>query len=209
MIRIDALLFLFIVEFLLIFMGLAIYMFFRYRGRSKEVIILEKKRMDFIRFLEESVIKFQQKIKKFKDGKESENEETMLVREAIEIKVGFMLAALDGCKKGEGDEKIFWEHLAGWFDKFIGGQLKRIRELEIEKDKIHGEITEGKPRAAGDREECEQKAMEEKKALHEQVQELEQEIEEQKKAQEKLQKEYDYLESEYTILYKEHKNEDI
>jgi hypothetical protein len=109
------------------------------------LIILEKKRMDFIRFLEESVIKFQQKIK---NGKELENEETMLVRETIETKVGFMLAALDECKKGEGDEKIFWEHLAGWSDKFIGGQLKRIRELEMEKDKINKEITGGKARAA-------------------------------------------------------------
>ena len=205
MIRIDALLFLFIIEFLLILMALAIYLLFRCRRKSKEVIALKKKKMDFIRFLEESIIKFHQKIRKFK---ESENEETMLVREAIETKEGFMLAALDGYKKGEGDEKIFWGHLVGWFDKFIGEQLKRIRELEIEKDKIHKEITEGKY-AAGLREECEQKVMEEKSALHERVQELEQEIEEQKKAQEKLLKEYNYLESEYTALYKRHKSEDI
>jgi len=184
-------------------------MFFKYRGRSKEVIILKKKKTDFIRFLEELVIKTQQKIKNFKDGKKSENEEILPIRKAIETKLGFMLAALEGCKKGEGDEKIFWKHLVGWFDKFIDRQLKRIRELEIERDKIHKGITEGKAHPAGVGEECEPKAMEENKALHERVQELEQEIEEQKKAQEKLLKEYNNLENEYITLYKRNKNEDI
>jgi len=195
MMRIDPLLFLFLVEFFLVFLGLSIFLYVRYRNRTKEIIYITKKREDFGRELAREVRTVQEKVKKFSGEEKEVDLETSLVREQLLLRLGYLVAAHDGFEKGEGEYHVFWEHVYSSFSDTVRDVFRRIRDLEQREpppSPLQGVPADGE--TGGD-----------SAVLEKRVRELEAELAQKNEECHKLHQEFESLEEEYTKLYNETK----
>ncbi len=132
MISINALLFLFVLEFLLISSCLTIVLFMKNRKHSVREIHIRKKREGLQSYLEKEVLEQQNKVNKFKDEMDNKEDfETLMVRERLVTKLGFLQAALDELTKSEGDDISFWENTHTQFNEIMKDLFQRMRELEM------------------------------------------------------------------------------
>ena len=223
MIKIDPLLFLFLMEFLFIFLFSCIFLY-KNRGTGGGV---SKGEDHFEWYLENEKTQLEKGLEKFMDeGKAGKDVEAQTEKEMHLIKLQFAEMALTGYRKCEGDIEEFWRNHFNHFTDLLKSLILRIKrlELEITQAPAPAQVQAAPPAQMDDdmdlsetvaisdtlevtNSEEFQKMQGQIKALEDEVHGLRKELKVKEEEYNRLKENYDTLDMEYINLYKEHKGE--
>ncbi|MBI5055939.1 MAG: hypothetical protein HZB61_04915 [Nitrospirae bacterium] len=210
MIRVNALVFLFIIQFLLMFLGLSIFLFIRHRKLSVKATIAQGE----IRRLESEMTGQQQEITNLLPlqdmikGLQQKFEESKTLNTQMKEMIDFLVPEAERTKE--------FQQLLTEMEQSNKDLDTSLGTLQMENASLHEQMKSSrkevdklstKLRDTVKKDEY-QNVLSEKKGLELKVESLQTRLEEKTKELEKLEKNYIYLEKEYNALYKNFKGEE-
>jgi len=129
MIRINPLIFLFIIEALLVFIAASAFMYRGYKRLGKKERLLQKRREALLSFIEKGISECQDEVKGFKDMLEKEqSSETWIEGGLASTRLRFLETSLNGLKESGEDTEALWQSLFKGYNEIIKGVFNQLKK---------------------------------------------------------------------------------
>ncbi len=129
MIKVNTFILLFIVEFVLIFLCLSIFLFIKNRKLKAEKIIAERSHEELEKFFEEMISNLQNELNQLGDNLDTEQ---MTLKESHSSTLRFIQGVLNGIRSNRDDDRLFWEKVTKNFKEIINNLFQKINTSEPE-----------------------------------------------------------------------------